>query len=501
MDTLKTKLTSDSNLAYPRDSGSFILDCAACDFGIGDVLSEIQDGVEKVIAYGSQTLSKAEGRYCATRKELLSIVYFVEHYKHYWLGRHFLVRTDHQPLKWLFSLQEPTGQLARWLEFLQSFNFEYRPGSMHVNANGMSRTPCHPQECQCHFSIDDLPCGLCSECQRISSYDLVKISAITTRQSGLDRPPDPVPWTGLYTSVQLRDFQLQDKQIAIVLLWKELSERPPSSQLVLSDPETRYLWLSWYSLEIKEGVLYKQAILQPQRHSLQYIVPKHLRDEVLHSCHNMVLSGRLGEKKTHKNHLRFATWFRLMESIHTWIEKCDTCHANKRPKKHERDPMGSTQVGATLDRITTDLVGPHYTHSTQRKLSYSGRPRFIYQMGGALSSSWFSSRNLCSGYVQLIYFEIWYSFVLTLRSRKELWIRSFSRTLQNVRNPENPNHSFPPLWKQNGGKKQFYHAFNNPFLPKRSSAELGWTPWKPSWSISFHTPWFHRVQSQYVDAW
>ena len=169
----------------------------------------------------------------------------------------------------------------------------------------------------------------------------MKISAITTRRSSLDRPSDPVPWTGFYTSVQLTDFQLQDKQIAPVLIWKEeLSERPPNLQLVLSNPKTHFLWLSWDSLEIKEGVLYKQAILQPQRHIQQYKVPKHLRDlrseKVLHSCHKMVLSGHLGEKKTLSKIIRFATWFRLGESIHIWIEKCVTCQANKRPKKHAR---------------------------------------------------------------------------------------------------------------------------------------------------------------------
>ena len=338
MNTLKTKLTSAPILTYPIDSDSFILDCDACDFGIAGVISQIQDGVEKVIAYGSKTLSKAEGRYCVTRKELLAIVYFVKHYKHYLLGRHFLVRTDHQRLKWLFSLKEPTGQLACWLEFLQSSNFEveYRPGSKHGNADGMSRIPCHPQQSMSFLNWWSSLWSI-SKCQRRSSNDLVKISAITTRRSSLDRPSDPVPWTGFYTSVQLTDFQLQDKQIAPVLLWKEeLSERPPNLQLVLSDPETRFLWLSWDSLEIKEGVLYKQAILQPQRHIQQYIVPKNLRDEVLHSCHNMVLSGHLGEKKSLSKIIRFATWFRRRESIHIWIEKCVTCQANKRPKKHAR---------------------------------------------------------------------------------------------------------------------------------------------------------------------
>ena len=74
---------------------------------IGAVLSQVQNGVERVIAYSSKTLGKAERNYCVTDRELLAVKYFMEYHKHYLLGREFVVRTDHQALKWLFSLQEP----------------------------------------------------------------------------------------------------------------------------------------------------------------------------------------------------------------------------------------------------------------------------------------------------------------------------------------------------------------------------------------------------------
>jgi DNA-binding IscR family transcriptional regulator len=38
-------------MAYPRDEGGYILDTDACDVSIGTVLSQIQDGQEKVIAF------------------------------------------------------------------------------------------------------------------------------------------------------------------------------------------------------------------------------------------------------------------------------------------------------------------------------------------------------------------------------------------------------------------------------------------------------------------
>ena len=128
-------------MAYPEDHGDVILDTDACDSSIGAVLSQIQDGRLRVIAYGSRTLNKAEKNYCITDKELLAVLYFIEYYRKYLLGRTFTVRTDHQVLIWLFSLKEPKGRIARWVEILSAFDLtvEYRPGSKHGIANDMSR--------------------------------------------------------------------------------------------------------------------------------------------------------------------------------------------------------------------------------------------------------------------------------------------------------------------------------------------------------------------------
>ena len=97
-------------MAHPQDDGQFILDTDASGTMIGCVLSQVQDGKEKVIAYESQTLSRTERNYCVTDRELLAVCYFMEYYKQYLLGQKFLVQTDHQALKWLFSLKEPKDQ-------------------------------------------------------------------------------------------------------------------------------------------------------------------------------------------------------------------------------------------------------------------------------------------------------------------------------------------------------------------------------------------------------
>ena len=114
---LKTALVSPEIMAYPKDVGEYFLDCDSSDHAIGGVLSQIQEGKERVIAYGSRILNKAERNYCVTDKELLALRYFIEYYRQYLLGRRFTVRTDHQALSYLFSFKEPKGKLARFWRF------------------------------------------------------------------------------------------------------------------------------------------------------------------------------------------------------------------------------------------------------------------------------------------------------------------------------------------------------------------------------------------------
>lgn len=148
-DSLRRALISAPFLAHPDFSKPFILDTDASDVAIGVVLSQVHNGMERVIAYASRTLSKAERKYCVTRKELLAVVYFTKYYKHYLYGKEFLVRTDHSSLKWLLNCKNPEGQLARWFESLSNFQIiiEHRAGTKHKNADALSRIPCRKTCC------------------------------------------------------------------------------------------------------------------------------------------------------------------------------------------------------------------------------------------------------------------------------------------------------------------------------------------------------------------
>ncbi|MCG8045657.1 MAG: reverse transcriptase domain-containing protein, partial [Candidatus Thiodiazotropha endolucinida] len=138
-------------LSYPLLKGQpFLLDCDASNVGIGAVLSQLQDGEEKVICYYSKCLSRSERQYCTTRKELLAVVSAVKIFHHYLFGQHFTVRTDHGSLQWLMRFKNCEGQIARWIETLSAYTFTvvHRAGRVHNNADALSRRPCYDNSCK-----------------------------------------------------------------------------------------------------------------------------------------------------------------------------------------------------------------------------------------------------------------------------------------------------------------------------------------------------------------
>lgn len=146
---LKDYFSKAPILAYPQaDGGHFILDTDASGEGIGAVLSQLQEGEERVIGYASMILQPTRKRYCTTYLELYAVVCFVKHFRKYLLGRHFLLRTDHASLTWLLRFRDiESGMLARWLSTLA----EHRAGTQHGNADGLSRRPetksCKREDC------------------------------------------------------------------------------------------------------------------------------------------------------------------------------------------------------------------------------------------------------------------------------------------------------------------------------------------------------------------
>lgn len=58
-------------------------------------------------------INRLEQQYCVTQRELLAVIEFVHHFRHYLLGQNFILRMDRGSLTWIQNFCEPEGQLAR----------------------------------------------------------------------------------------------------------------------------------------------------------------------------------------------------------------------------------------------------------------------------------------------------------------------------------------------------------------------------------------------------
>src|SRR4051812_11202452 len=95
----------------------------------------------RVIAYGSRQLRTHEDKYPTHDLELAAVIYALKLWRHYLLGNHCEVYTDHQSLKYLFTQPDLNLHQQRWLETIADFNMDisYTPGKANVMVDALSR--------------------------------------------------------------------------------------------------------------------------------------------------------------------------------------------------------------------------------------------------------------------------------------------------------------------------------------------------------------------------
>ena len=372
-DKLKIALCSAPVLTIPTKDGRFILDTDASDFAIGAELLQIQDGVERCISYCSFSLTPEQRKYCTTKKELLAVVRFTRHFRHYLLGRHFDVRTDHSSLQWLMNFKNPNGQLARWLEELSQYwmDIHHRPGNKHVNADALSRLQDDVQvTCQEYLhdvQPENLPCGGCSHCQKKHGewsrfIDLVDeavplVSMGRKVQQVSNGSPVVASWLNGYSWEEVRTFQAEDKELKFILTWLELQEEPPEGELFLSSPATKHYWINKELFSLSDdGVLWKRRDDIASEKLL--VVPAALKKEIMTLSHDLPSTGHQGQERTLSRCKTRFYWYTMSTDIKHFVVSCATCNRNKKPNRKARCKLTSYHAGAPMERVHIDFMGP-----------------------------------------------------------------------------------------------------------------------------------------------
>ncbi|KAJ8363722.1 hypothetical protein SKAU_G00125530 [Synaphobranchus kaupii] len=302
-DQLRAALTEAPVLAYPDAQRPFIVDTDASNTG--------------------------------------AVVRALHHFRPYLQGSHFLLRTYHASLTWLLNFKDPEGQVARWLEQLQGYDFEirHRAGRLHGNADALSRRLCAAQECR--------------YCSRQEERNQVSPDVVVVQASG-----DAEGWLPLMP-MELREAQEADSTLGKVRGWLEVGQRPERSVVSAESPELKSYY-SLYSSLVQRNVLLYRRWQAPGRGSdiLQLLVPRTLRPDVLRLVHGSVGAGHFGNNKTlHRLRGKFH-WPGCHHDVELHVHCCDSCTAQKGPNQRSRAPVQQHLVGAPMERVGVDILGP-----------------------------------------------------------------------------------------------------------------------------------------------
>jgi hypothetical protein len=279
--TLRQHLTTAPVLAQPDNTKPFEVYCDASGTGLGCVL--MQDN--RVIAYASRALRPHEQNYPTHDLELAAVVHALKIWRHYLMGAHYNIYTDHKSLKYIFTQADLNMRQRRWLELIKDYDLEvhYHPGKANVVADALSRKA----QCNC-MSMDARVTTLCDELcnlnlEVVSSGELSYISVEPTLQEQIVRA------------------QIEDKGVQVI---KEMIKQKAEKYKCFRQDSKGILWFGD-----------------------RLVVPKdpELRKKILDEAHLSKFSMHPGSNKMYHDLRSLYWWTRMKREIAKYISECDTC--------------------------------------------------------------------------------------------------------------------------------------------------------------------------------
>ncbi|KAJ8936960.1 hypothetical protein NQ318_015622 [Aromia moschata] len=245
------------------------------------------------------------------------------------------------------NFKNPEGQVARWMERLQQYNFKimHRSGKTHGNADTLSRRPCLEQKCR--------------YCQKIetkeSSYEACNELLMATTIQVEDE----------WSSEELKKSQKKDSDLKLIRNWVKNGVRPTWQEVSRYGTTIKGYWAQWNSLCLRDGLLHRKWE-SPDGVSAVYqlVLPKARIHQVLEELHSSPSGGHFGVTRTLARVRDRFYWVNCRRDVEEWCKRCDLCSAKKGPNTRSRGKMVQYLSGAPFERVAVDILGPLPHEST-----------------------------------------------------------------------------------------------------------------------------------------
>ena len=407
--TLRDACIQAPVLAFADYTKPFILDTDASKEALGAVLSQKQeDGTTRPVAYGSRTTTAGEKNYHSTKLEFLALKWAVtDEFRDYLILQPFKVRTDNNPLTYVFTSPHLDAVGHRWLQQMAGFNFEidYVKGTSNGAADGLSRIRrIDPEEVKAILNEGMMSPADRAELQRPEILGLQDRLCAEVELDELDEvqprvelgPTEPQSIQARANCVRTRvnlvqplrirppewkQEQFRDPALAAIRDWilaKQHSLDPksyPKDLLVAAlkrctdEKETQAYLRYLNKLKLTNGLLYKEGEkANDDSRTPQFVVPNMYRKRALDGCHRD--AGHQGQARTLSLLQDRFWWPGMTEQSREAVRTCSRCTSAAANQEHA--PMCPITVTHPMELVHVDVVGietnPNATRSTVAKV-------------------------------------------------------------------------------------------------------------------------------------
>ncbi len=147
---------------------------------------------------------------------------------------------------------------------------------------------------------------------------------------------------------------------SLKILQAEHEQRPGWTVIGHESASVKAPCNQWQFLLIKDGILYREWTPEhaPSKTVLQLVAPRKLQKQIWGELHGGRTSGHLVVTKTLFNVRQRFYWPGYREDIQRWCQRCFLCQQRKIGSKKKRVSLQQDHVGAPMERIAMDFLGP-----------------------------------------------------------------------------------------------------------------------------------------------
>ena len=357
-DKLKTMCVSTPILAYPDYQLPFTLHTDSSTDGLGAVLYQKQDGKQRVIAYASRSVSKAESNYPAHKLEFLALKWAVcEKFHEYLYGtKPFEVFTDNNPLTYILTSAKLDACGQRWVAKLANYNFsiKYRCGVSNTEADALSRIK-WPEAISEKLDTEN---GYMDThvINAILTGAVSKSSLIESVSCSTDVIPTELDKnTSKLSNINWMKEQRLDPDLGVIIRLIESGQLFKRKLQGKDSTELKSFLRNKRCLKLVKDVLYRKSYSDnstTKKTLWQLVVPKHFRERALFGCHDDV--GHQGILRTLSLLRERFYWPGMQEEATQYVMHCSRCLRRKTPPQVA--PLQPILVTQPLELVHMDYL-------------------------------------------------------------------------------------------------------------------------------------------------